>query len=231
MNTLCALSKPAAMVLLAVAAAGWQPVSAQAVRSEPAGFTWGELALLPEYCKDTQGTVYGGPAGGTPSPRSPQWLALMGEDFWHMHHYCYGLRNLIRVEGPNLSPMQRKALLERAVLEFMYIVNNCKSTMVLMPEVFYRIGDVQLRLGKVGEALGSLEQARRLKPDYWPAYTRWIDVLLESRQFEAAAALAQEGLGHMPDQPELTKRLQAAQRRTPAAAATAQAPKAKPPTP
>ena len=187
--------------------------NAQSPRSEPAGFTWGELSLLPEYCRDTQGTVYGGPADGKLSPRSPQWLALMGEDFWHMHHYCYGLRNLIRVDDPNLAAQHKRSMLEQTIREFRYIVNNCKPTMVLMPEVFYRIGEVQLRLGQIGEALGSFEQSRTLKPDYWPAYTRWIDVLLESKQFESAERLAREGLSQVPEQPELLKRLEASQNR------------------
>ncbi|MDQ2780222.1 MAG: hypothetical protein M3Y32_11780, partial [Pseudomonadota bacterium] len=46
----------AALIGLGTLACG--PASAQA-RNEPNGFTWGELALLPPFCKDTQGTVYG----------------------------------------------------------------------------------------------------------------------------------------------------------------------------
>jgi hypothetical protein len=192
------------------------PALAQGSRADPNGFTWGELSILPEYCRDTQGVLYGGPGSGLEmSPRAAQWVALMGDDFWHMHHYCYALRNLIRVEDPNLAAQHKRSLLERTVGEFRYIINNCRAAMPLMPEVFLRMGEVQLRLGRIGEALASFEQSRRLKVDYWPAYTRWIDVLLDSKQFDSAAALARDGLKHLPEHPELVKRLEAAEKRMP----------------
>lgn len=173
------------------------------VPPEPNGFTWGELAILPEYCKDTQGTVY--PKGS--APRTHEWVALMGEDFWHMHHYCYGMRELLRSGLAGRTPQQRQAHVERAVNEYGYIVRNASPSMILMPEVHLKIGEAQLLLGNIPAAQESFAVARKLKPDYWPAYTKWIEVLIGVKQYDAAIALAREGLTNAPDSIQLQKAL------------------------
>lgn len=175
-------------------------------------FSEAEWSLLPEWCIDTQQGPYGSPegAGMNRSPRAPHWVQLMGTDFWHMHHYCRGLTDLNRLNRPDLSPRERAALMESAINEFKYIIRNCKPTMPLMPEAFLRMGDVYVMRKDFAEANVSFEQARRLKPDYWPAYSRWADVLIGLKQFERARALLEEGLAHSPQQAELLQRLRQA---------------------
>ena len=214
------------ILTLCSAAAFVSPTAAQSANvqtgtQEPNGYTWGELALLPEYCRDAQGILYEGLGSNNMSPRAPHWLALLGDDYWHIHHYCHGMRNLMRIDSGAVEPMHRGSLLERTIGEFNYIVRNSKPSMPLMPEVFYRMGEVHLRLNQVAQALACFERSRQLKPDYWPSYVRWIDVLLQSRQFEAAEALAKEGLEHVPGQPELLKRLKASQTKSVAGAKVA----------
>ena len=175
-------------------------------------FTEGEWALLPEWCIDSQQGPYGSPEFGglNKSPRASQWVALMGPDFWHMHHYCRGLTDLNRLNRADLSPRERIALMETAINEFKYVINNCKPTMPLMPEAFLRMGDVHVMRNDYAQASAAFEQARRLKPDYWPAYSRWADVLIGLKQFERARALLEEGLGHSPQQPVLLQKLRQA---------------------
>ena len=194
-----------AVVLVAFAGIAGQSV-AQVPRQQPVGFTWGELALLPEYCKDTNGTVYGGP-GGDQSPRAKHWVALMGEDFWHMHHYCYGLKNMMQAGMGVTSPAQSRALIGRAINEYGYIVKNARMTMPLMPEVFLKMGEAHLRLGNLVGAKDAFEASRQAKPDYWPAYTAWIDELLKLKQTSEAKSLAMKGLAHAPTSTELLARL------------------------
>src|SRR5579864_6167854 len=43
-----------------------------------------EWRLLPIYCPDTQGFKYGAHQG----PNAEKWVAMMGETFWALHHYC-----------------------------------------------------------------------------------------------------------------------------------------------
>lgn len=193
-----------AAALLAVAPA----YANQVPRDTPNGFTWGELALLPPYCKDTQGTVWGMVGGSDPlAPDTPKWVALMGEDFFHSHHYCYGLRNILRAENAGVNSVRGKDLLKRALSEFAYMFRNCSPAMPLMPEIYLKEGEVHLMLGNIVDAGNAFERSRKLKPTYWPAYTRWTDVLISLKQVAAARALLLDGLAHSPDEPELKKRL------------------------
>lgn len=203
--------------------------AAQFPLAEPNGFTWGELSVLPEYCKDTQGTVWDKRGNGGPeSPNLPRWVGLMGEDFFHLHHYCYGLRDFRNAElAGEGSPRGQRLLLE-GLNQLSYVIRNCQPTMILMPEVFLKQGDALLKLGRVIEAKESYERSRALKPDYWPAYTKWADVLVGLKQFDTARQLLKEGLNFSPDQPELTQRIASLDKaRTPAR--TGSKPAVKPP--
>lgn len=189
-----------------------QPLYAQETGVRARQITSGELTLLPEWCIDSQEGPYGGPEGGeglNRSPRARQWVSLMGNDFWHMHHYCRGLRDVLRLKSAGLSKPDRQFLTGRAIGEFTYIINNCKNTMPLLPEVYLKKGEVHMMRQELSAASDAFEMSRKLKPDYWPAYDRWIAVLLEIKQFDKARALAQEGLGYAPNQPNLTARLAA----------------------
>ena len=212
-------------LLRTLAIAGWAlllacgPATAQiSPRVAAKEVTRGELALLPEWCIDSQDGPYGSPEGGeyiNKSPRAREWVGLMGRDFWHMHHYCRGLRDLIRLSGGVLNPRERTFLLGRAVDEFNYVIDNCQASMPLLPEVFLKRGEIQSQQGDLVNAMDSFDAARKLKPDYWPAYERWVVLLVGLKQYERAAALVDEALAASPDQPNLVaqrKAIQAAQR-------------------
>lgn len=172
-------------------------------------FSAGEWAVLPEYCIDTQAGPFGGPEGGeglNRSPRARHWVGLMGGDFWNMHHYCYALRDLRRLEFSVLTPSQKVALYERARGDLSYVLKTCSPSMLLMPEVLLKLGDTEVALGDLGSAQLTYERSRQLKPDYWPAYTHWIDVLIGVKQFSMAGTLTDRGLDLMPGNQELLQR-------------------------
>jgi len=198
-----------AAICLVGAVAQAQPAAQP--RAEPSGFTWGELSLLPEYCRDANGVLYavsmGGPPGPAQGPRAAYWYAQIGEDFWHFHHLCRGLRDLIRAGSPSNAPQRRRFLQEAAMGEFRYMIKNSSPAMPLMPEIWLKLGETQLLVGDMVGAKTSFETSRDLKPDYWPAYTRWFDFLITLKAFDQARALAQEGLRHAPDSAELKSRL------------------------
>ena len=176
--------------------------AAQTPPKAPRGFTWGELSLLPEYCRDVQSVLYGD-ATTNPSPRSGHWVSLMGSDFWHMHHYCYALVAVERAKAPGLSSLSRRALLDKAEGDYFYVVKNCQPDMVLMPEVWLKIGELMLQFNRPSEAMTAFENSRALQPDYWPAYTRWIDFLVGIKQRDGARKLAEQGLRYAPQSVEL----------------------------
>lgn len=168
-------------------------------------FTPGELAVLPPYCSNMQGFA------GYEGPEGDRWRSMLGDDFQHFHHYCRGLRDVYFVRNAVVTPQQRKFLWERSINEYEYMIRNSKPTMVLLPEIYFRMGESFVALGRLAEAQMAFENSRRLKPDYWPAYTSWIDELLKLKQYKAARELTEEGLKHLPDSPELRARLQRAQ--------------------
>jgi hypothetical protein len=177
----------------------------------PSGYTLGELALLPDYCKDVQGVYYGDATN--PSPRAPYWLGVIGPDLWHMHHYCRALVMERRAAQPGISPGTKSQALLRANADYEYMINVGSPKDPLMPEILLRYGDLLVQMNNLPEAERRWQQARDLKPDYWPAYTRWIDVLMGLKLFERAGQLTQTGLQHVPDNRELLERASALEKK------------------
>ena len=161
------------------------------------GITPGELALTPEFCQDVQ--TINGWSKSRPSPRAPHWIGLMGENFWHMHHYCWAMIGLHRAEAAGLTPMDRHWLIKQAVADYRYIIINSTPDFVLLPEVYTRMGDAQLLMGDVGGAYDSFSRAREIKPDYWPPYAKWAAVLIKINKTSEAKELVEAGLRHSPD--------------------------------
>ena len=116
---------------------------------------------------------------------------------------------MLRLKRAGLSKPDTEMLTSRAINEFEYIISTCKSTMPLMPEVYLKKGEMHVMRKELPAASQAFETARKLKPDYWPAYDRWVAVLTELKQYDRARALAQEGLGFAPNQPNLQARLTA----------------------
>ena len=192
-------------------AAALAPTAGQAqVYKQPNGYTWGELSLLPEYCKDVQGVLYGDST--SPSPRAAEWVGIMGQDFWHMHHYCRALVLVQRSQAAGLGQNTKANLYDRAQVDYEYTIRNASAATPLMPEVLLRYGELLLLRNNMEGAGEAFEQARQLKPDYWPAYTRWIDVLMGLKRYDTARALAETGLQNAPGNPELQRRLDAIKR-------------------
>ena len=174
-------------------------------QAAPENITDGELALLPPYCQDVQAIRYGNEFDN-PSPRASHWVAVMGKSFWHLHHYCWGLIHLRRSQAPGLAPAARQGMVQAAVSDYIYVVQKSPADFPLAPEIYLRIGEAELLLGRSTSASEFFQRARALKPDYWPAYTRWIDVLIKTKQTALAKDLAAEGLRHAPTSRELISR-------------------------
>lgn len=181
----------------------WHAVAAQQldIGKRRGSFTPGELALLPPFCRDIQGMPgYEGAAGD-------RWRAQVGDDFKHMHHYCRGLRDALLARTVVMPAKDRNFLWERAISEYQYMIGNCRPDMLLMPEIYTRMGEANLKLGRLTAAQLAFEHARKLKPDYWPAYSAWADQLVAVKLYDPARELLEQGLVHAPGNEELKRRL------------------------
>lgn len=188
------LRRAALLLLCLVAGSAWA--------QKPPNITLGEMALLPEYCVDTQGFNYGDRYSNT-SPRAAYWVSLMGDDFWDQHHYCWALIKKRRALTPGQSPVLRRGGLQGAMGDLLYLVNKAKPDFVMLPEVYLEMGDIYLLLGDIGAAGDAFAMSRRKKPDYWPACTRWADLLVKLSKQADARAHVLTCLKAAPRQPQL----------------------------
>jgi hypothetical protein len=153
-----------------------------------------EMALIPRYCAYAQSF----PKYNTPEGR--QWEARLGEkSFSSIHHYCWGLVNLQRAMRSSTSRGRRLALLSTITGDFEYSIRGSAKDFVLLPEMLTRNGEVYLLRSLPSDANKSFSQARALKADYWPAYSRWVEFLMYSGKTTEAKILVKAGLKHSPN--------------------------------
>ena len=157
--------------------------------NEPKNMTAGEKALLPVWCLDAQSFGYGDASFNT-SPRAGHWVALMGKTFWAAHHHCWALIRMHRARAAGLPANIRLSLIEGAIGDYQYVLANATPDFPLLPEVYTRMGEAYIAFGVPSQAMEAFAMARKIKPDYWPPYVRWAEVLVKSGR-------SKEGLEHV----------------------------------
>src|SRR6478752_5098582 len=98
--------------------------SAGALAQMPENITDLEVSLLPGYCRDTWGFGRGSWCA------DPKWVAIMGQGFMAMHHYCWALIKLRRVEKPGVPPVVQQGARENALGDLYYVVKNSQRDFV-----------------------------------------------------------------------------------------------------
>lgn len=165
---------------------------------KPNDMTEAEMAMVPAYCRDTMGFAGYGDASSNTSPRANHWVALMGKNFWNMHHYCWAQVNRMRAMRSGVRPEIRKGMLESVVGDYVYSIDKAPKDFILAPEILTRLGEVYVVLGRIELADKAFSQARERKLNYWPAYSRWAEHLMVSGRRAEAKALVKSGLEYSP---------------------------------
>jgi tetratricopeptide (TPR) repeat protein len=193
-------------VVAAVAASAWLALHAPAAHADakPDGITEAEVALLPPYCRDANTIAGYGDASYNTSPNAPKWVALMGKGFWAIHHYCWALINLARIQRPSVPYNERQWKRESAIADLDYVIQHSDPDMILLPEIYTKKGEIYLVLKRYSQADEAYAKARELKPDYWPAYYQWAEYLRTAGQKEKARQMVEQGLAHAPNNKALT---------------------------
>lgn len=181
--------------------------------AQPDNMTRAEVALLPPVCQDVQGI----PAIGwvqhyRESPRSGYWIGMLGDTFWAMHHYCWAMIWLHRAGAAGVPPQTRDHWRRTAIADFIYVIRHAKQDFVLLPEIYYRIGEVHRLLREHLKAADAFEASRRAKADYWPAYAGLADLQLDVGRRDEARRILEQGLALMPGERMLQARLEALNR-------------------
>lgn len=191
-RTLSACRDRALPILLTLA------IAIPAFAQKPENLTAGEIALLPAYCPDTMGFRPGVDEGwmvGKLGPNAMRWVSVMGEkSFRTMHHFCWALVNERRASAAGLPGQERERLFKRVVADAGFVVQHSEPNFVMLPEVFSKIGDANVRLNNFGAAFEAYAAAIQRKPDYWLPYSRWAEALNAYKNREAALKKLEEGM-------------------------------------
>lgn len=150
-----------------------------------------ELAILPEYCKGTQGIR---DFVKLPKSEVDNYYKVYGEIYHHLHHYCWALvgeynANRILEKGP------RNNELNQALRNIQYVLNkNPPASFTLLPEIYTSRARILFRLGRSGEAVGDLIKAINLQPSYQRAYAQLSDYYLDHGQKDKAISTLEKGV-------------------------------------
>ncbi len=170
--------------------------------NNPPNITESEMMRLPVWCKQTQG-FHPGDLHGKPSPEARYWMGVMGRSFWHVHHHCWAMIRMMRAAVPGLGYWERHRHLSGAVADYGYVISNAEPDFMLLPEVHYRQGEAKLLLDELAPARAAFDMALKIKPDYWPPYVKWAELLETNKRPDLARKHIEEGLKVMPNEPML----------------------------
>ncbi|MGE5522220.1 MAG: tetratricopeptide repeat protein [Rhodospirillaceae bacterium] len=162
--------------------------------------------MLPSYCKYTQMFETHVP-GGQNKAQQDRLKALMGNTFYALHHYCWGLMNTNRGVLLARTAQYRQLYLRASITEFDYVIQRAPQDFVLLPEILTRKGENLIRLGQGSFAVPELRRAMELKPDYWPPYAALSDYYKSAGQADQAREILEKGLAVMPGEKALKARL------------------------
>lgn len=93
------------------------------------GATPNEIAMMPKACQ-----VKLSPALSGNIALQTYWSDRIGHDCWiHMHHYCHGLKSVIRSKL-TFDNTDKRFYLEQAIGEFDYVLQHCPANSPMIPE-------------------------------------------------------------------------------------------------
>jgi tetratricopeptide (TPR) repeat protein len=165
-----------------------------------------EVALLPRYCIYTQLFRDRVPGGNNPE-EIEKCYATMGKTFHAMHHYCWGLMESNRAKFLVRNREVRMFYLASAIKEFDYVIERAPADFVLLPEILTRKGENLILLGRQAEGIEVINQALKIRPDFWLPYAVISDYYKSAGDLVAAKKMLEKGLAHSPDNKLLRKRL------------------------
>lgn len=165
--------------------------------------TANEMSLLPNYCQYTQGSKYGFTASGNNHPQAVAWNNTIGPGFLHLHHYCWGLVEIQRAARRSTTAHHKTVLLNSAISNFWYVINNSPEDLILLPEIYNWIGKTELQLKRPEKADAAFTKAIIIKPDYWPPYYYWAEHLNSIKREKDALEVVRTGISSAPNTPQL----------------------------
>ena len=170
--------------------------------------TMAEMRQLPPYCPHTQviSKEYGRKqSAGDYDAKTKPFVDMYGSDFWHLHHYCFGLTNVIR-SYRSADPKSREFNLSKSIFQFDYVLKRITANSILRPELHVKRAQSLVLMKRGGEAVTDFKKAISLKADYAPAYGYLSDYYKRSGEKNLALETLEDGLTKVPSDRSLLKR-------------------------
>ncbi len=153
-----------------------------------------EYQLLPAYCRN-QGNV----ASSYFKPdNEAHWKNQLGNNFPHIHHYCWGMVSLNRAYKARQTDAERSHQFNLAKADIIYVLERATPEFVLLPEIYSKAGQAYLGLHDDKNAEIVFKKAWEANPAYWPAYLWWAQRLMNQGKKHEALEVAEEGLKNSP---------------------------------
>lgn len=170
--------------------------------------TTSEMRALPPYCPHTQiiSSSYGRQqAPNKFDPVTKPYVDLYGSDFWHLHHYCFGLTQANRAYSAR-DARERNGRRQRAVGEIDYVIRSVKPGFILLPELRTQRASLLFKLNRNAEAVLELQKAIDQDAGYARAYAVLSDYYRETRNKKQALKTLEDGLTESPEDRGLLRR-------------------------
>jgi tetratricopeptide (TPR) repeat protein len=126
-----------------------------------------EIRFLPPYCVTKWKIDTGSPELNAEDVK--KWQDIFGDAFISMHHYCFGLNFLNRLDR---GLVEKDVLLGLALGDFQYMETHTPdwNNNVLRPDVEYNVGLVLYKMDNIPQAIEQLIIVVKIKPDFERAY-------------------------------------------------------------
>lgn len=160
-----------------------------------------DWAQLPPYCKYAQLAPLQG------DPGAKVWKERLGEGYPHIHHYCWGLWQVMEAHKILDSKEGRDFTFKQAIQNMQYVQNEAPPTFVLQPKISYDIGQIREELGDNSGAMQAYYQSIKLNPKLPKPYAAISDLFKKQNNTKEAIAILEQGLKYKPKSKALLKRL------------------------
>lgn len=177
-----------------------------------------EWAMVPNWCRDAGAgfSVTSNPElyqSGLAKVKDPsvraKIMSLDRSGCGGYHHYCYALlwSNRANLDLIQKEDSQIAGLLADALGDFGFVLNASKPGCALLPDIYTKIGEIQMQVDKPGEAEANFKKALEIAHGYPQAFMGLSDLFESQGQTDKSIAVLHEGLKVNPQSNALKKKL------------------------
>ena len=165
---------------------------------DPSRATDSEMLRLPEFCQLRF-------KWGSDSKEFSKWANILGPESVHIHHYCEGLVDLMRL---NKQERFWQGTLNSAKANFNYVLSRVQNpNFILLPDLYYRLAIVSKEEGNFSEAINFSNKSIQAKQNYLNPYLLLADIYIKSKNKTEAKKILLQAKKYHPNSKKIENRL------------------------